>query len=225
MSDYTKNYTDLLIAQYFNKPNARAEMDLSSSGYEEIYDLFSSFIDEWDIDKATGDRLDKIGKLVGQDRIIDKGFAKIYFGFEDTPNAKGFNQAPFYATNQSKFTSTELNDTDYRFFIKSRIVKNTAYAVMQRSGTDNNLQKAIGFLFDGQAYVVDNQNMSLSLVILDTFPRYKVTQIFNERLLPSPMGVGYRAISIIPDNYFGFADDVNAKGFGVGKLSELIYQE
>ncbi len=81
MSDYTDNYTDLLITQYFNKPNARADIEVSSSDYESAYNLFSSFIDEWDIEKATGDRLDKIGKLVGQSRIIIKGFEKIYFGF------------------------------------------------------------------------------------------------------------------------------------------------
>ena len=71
MTAFTDEYTQLLIQQYFDRPNAKAEIDLYASEAELIFNFFNAFRTEFDLDTADGDRLDKIGKLVGQMREGD----------------------------------------------------------------------------------------------------------------------------------------------------------
>jgi len=58
-------YINLLIIQYYNKPNARAEIANFSSQFESIKSAADALLEEFDIDVATGATLDKIGKIVG----------------------------------------------------------------------------------------------------------------------------------------------------------------
>lgn len=62
--EFIEQYTRLLIKQYWEKPLARAEIELLSGTWSEIFSLFASWDDAFDLDSATGDRLDKIGSLV-----------------------------------------------------------------------------------------------------------------------------------------------------------------
>lgn len=65
MTDYTDNYAALIPAPFNGKPNAVAEIDLMSAGYEEIYNVIRAVATAFDVDSAVGDQLDIIGKIVG----------------------------------------------------------------------------------------------------------------------------------------------------------------
>lgn len=57
-------YQGLLIKQYYNQENADSEIGVMAESWSKVFTLFKSFTEEFDIDIATGDRLDKIGKIV-----------------------------------------------------------------------------------------------------------------------------------------------------------------
>jgi hypothetical protein len=69
MTDFTKQYTDFIIKQYFDKPNATGEINLKASLMEAIKNASDSLFDSYDVDIATGSTLDKIGALVGIKRV------------------------------------------------------------------------------------------------------------------------------------------------------------
>ena len=68
MSIYTDQYTDLLIKQFFEKPNAFREIALLASTFESTKDFIESIVDKMDVDIAVGDQLDKVGDIVGIER-------------------------------------------------------------------------------------------------------------------------------------------------------------
>lgn len=221
MSDFQKQYSDLIITQFYKKPKAKAEIELFSSEFESIYHVIKSFEEKFDLDNAVGDQLDKIGKLVGQSRIIQNAIPKVYFGFSENENARGFGQAPFFNISDNKYSPTQLNDYQYLFFIKARIAKNNCHGVMQND-TGNSIQDVIQFLFNGGAYVLDNKDMTLNLYVYTDVALDFVRILRSEDLLPAPMGVDYKFIKIIDGDTFGFSENENAKGFGQGVFAELI---
>lgn len=218
------DYADLLIMQYAGKPKARAEIKAYADEFEMIYDFALSWFNELDLDKAWGQRLDIIGKIVGIDRIVERGYIKPYFGFADDPTAKTFGIAPMFdLAKDSGYAATELDDDQYRFFIKSKVAKNITAAVMASDGERQSIQDTVQFLFSGHAYVDDNKGMTLSLYIDDTYDLDQLRIILAENLLPSPQGVGYKeVIQYFEEGTFGFAHNADAVGFGQGRFAQLV---
>ena len=52
MSEFVDEYAKLIITQYFNKPKARAEIEMKVGEYENLYTAIADFPDEFDIDLA-----------------------------------------------------------------------------------------------------------------------------------------------------------------------------
>lgn len=63
-SELVEFYKGLIIRQYYNRENAAAEIGVMAESWSKVFTLLKSFSYEFDIDTATGDRLDKIGKIV-----------------------------------------------------------------------------------------------------------------------------------------------------------------
>lgn len=222
MSSFTDDYVNLLIKQYWEQPQANAEIALQAGTWETIRDVLQSFGDEFDLDLATGDRLDIIGKIVGMPRLIPFVIAKIAFGFNDNPNSRGFDSkfatiadvAPFLSKFEPSHTPLTLDDSDYRSFIKAKIASNTASAFMV-SDTRTSIQEVINTVFEGQAYVVDRKNMSLALYVSPAFNTVRLLAIQQLGLLPKPQAVRYAVIvQAAPGETFTFADNPNALGWG-----------
>ena len=215
------SYKNLLIKQYYDKPKARAEIDILDKSFTELYNLFLSFDKEYDLDFARGRQLDKIGKIVGISRIVPKSLPKIYFGFSENPNSLGFGDrfnptvksAPFFDKESELFTATELNDDDFRFFIKAKVALNYCSAAMV-SDERISMQEVIQKAFNGQAYIVDNKDMTLTLFISPLFDLNKLELVKVLNLLPKPQAVRYDIITQADAGLtFGFTDNPNSKGF------------
>jgi hypothetical protein len=188
---YLEQSLKLIILQYSDKPNATAEMTNLLSEYQEAWTFFENFIPSFDIDQAWGDRLDLIGKIVGFNRTVSLLIDKKYFGFEGQTNSLGFGQAPFYRHGDARYNNSDLNDTDYQFYLKAKIIKNNVSAIM---GGENSLQRAYLNLFDNQAYVVDNKDMTLTLFLQDDNFLDKVTILDQLDLMPLPQGVRIKEV-------------------------------
>ena len=221
MSTFLEEYSQLLIKQYYNQPNARAEVELKVGEYEKLYNIIATFPDEFDVDLAYGDRLDKIGKIVGVSRLVNEVVDKIAFGFSENPNARGFDDkftiavsSPFAEKFTPEFTDLQLDDTTYRTIIKAKIAVNNASAYVV-SDDRISVQEVIQSAFQNRAWVIDNYDMSLDLYISPIYEGQYLRLIVNLNLLPKPQGVRYNQIvSAERAQTFGFGDNQYALGFG-----------
>lgn len=217
-TDYEQAHINLLIKQYWDKPKALAEIRMKAGLWERVYNLMSSFISEFDIDSATGDRLDIIGKIVGLSRTVLLDTELSGFGFDDNPQALGFGSifTPVSGLFYSIFGSTSIvtfDDDDYRFYLKAKIAVNSATALIS-SDEKTSIEDVIQYLFDGHASAYDNRNMTLSLQVDTTVDTNKVIIARSLGLLTTPLAVRYNAIIQAEDDYFSFADDLTGGGFG-----------
>lgn len=191
---YLEQSLKLIILQYSDRPRASAEMTNLLAEYQHLWDFFNEFIPNFDIDQAWGDRLDLIGKIVGFNRTINILIDKKYFGFDHQPNALGFGQAPFYRYYDELFTALDLNDTDYQFYLKAKIVKNNVRA---RMGGFQSLQLGYLNLFNNQGYIVDNKDMTISIYLQDASFVDKISIMQQLDLVPLPQGVGIKDVTVL----------------------------
>ena len=218
---FESDYVNLLIKQYWEKPKANAEIAFKAGVWRKTFEWIDSFSEEFDLDNATGDRLEIIGRIVGIKRIVPFVVPKIAFGFDENVSARGFDdkfspladRAPFQDKFERAYTSLQLDDTAYRFFIRARIGKNVGgpYLVDDQGLA---IQTAINTLFEGLAYVLDKKDMTMTLYVSPRFNLDKLRAIIELDLLPKPQGVRYGGvIQAGPGETFGFADNVNALPF------------
>lgn len=233
MSDYIKAYLDLLIYQYRGKPNAEAEITAILSPMNDIFNLYNSFETAFDIDTAVGNQLDIIGKIVGLNRTVPLLVPKKYFGFDDDINTYPYSELfepiltyQFKELSEQDYTDLQLNDENYRFFLKAKIAKNFAKSDII------SINNIIAYLFDDKADVVDGYDMSLILQVNNDVDIDRVRQVQQLNLLPKPQGVMYNnaIIKYYENDTFGFADDSSSLGFDElfttaesGKWAEIYF--
>lgn len=216
-----KEYEDLLILQYADKPKAYATISTIVDRFKNISDVMEYFETAFDLDTAIGSQLDIIGNIVGISRNVEDVIPKIFFGFDDNTNARGFGSAPFYTQDQSVYTDTQLTDSDYRFFIKLKIAKNHAKATLV-DDDGRSINNIISTMFDGYAYAVDNKDMSLTLYIENSTKAYLLPYAISLNLIPLPQAVGIKFVALIDRVSFGFSNNSNAVGFGSGTFARIL---
>jgi hypothetical protein len=189
--------------------------------WRKTFEWIDSFSEEFDLDNATGDRLDIVGRIVGINRIVPFVVAKIAFGFSENPNARGFedkfsplaDRAPFQDKFERTYTTLQFDDLAYRFFIRAKISRNTGSPYLV-DDIGLSIQEAVNALFQGGAYVIDQKDMTLILYVSPLFNFERLLAIIRLNLLPKPQGVRYKIITQAgPGETFGFADNVNSLPF------------
>lgn len=194
------NQEDFLIWQYRKKKKATATIRAIT---DETKNTFQSVID-------------LIYRHVGISRVMNQAVAKEYFGFVDSLGSLGFNQGEFYRFGDSLTGTVRLTDSDYRFFIKAKILKN------YQDGTIANIVDSVRFLFGESSNVVDLQNMTMNILInkkkLNSLILYVVSKL---DICVRPIGVMYNYIILTTDKPFSFSGDPASYGFGVGSFVRL----
>lgn len=195
MAEY---YSYLLERQYWEKPKARAEIEAYSEQVYKSASLLEQIDNAFDLANAGSDQLDIIGRIVGVTRTVPLVIAKKYFGFSINPDASGFGDK-FDASRTSAalrdkfsraYTSQQLDNGDFLFFIRAKIAFNSVRATMM-DADGLSIQDVIQQLFEGYAYVVDNQDMTLTLYVSPFFDSDRLTLIERLDILPKPQGVRY----------------------------------
>lgn len=221
MNAFVDSYLKLLIKQYYYKPKAKGEISTYAQEGAETFAFFNGLIPAFDVDKAQGAQLDIIGRLVGIPRLMSSMLAKKFFGFRGGSDAQTFadkfydviESAPFKDKFARIYSDLQLSDDDYRFFIKAKIAINNASAFI---ATDEftSIQSIISYLFGDEAYVVDNQDMSITLYVSPSINVDRLNLVNILRLLPKPQTVNYKFIIKAPvTKTFGFKNNPNSKGF------------
>lgn len=213
-------YLDLIILQYSDKPKARATIEALLKDKLLTAEQVLEFNNAFDLDQAVGNQLDILGRIIGLSRTVPDVVPKIYLGFDDNTNSRTFNSAPMLDSTQSIYTDLELNDPDYRKFLKAKISKNFSSNTLS-SDEKVSTNEALNFLFDGQAYAIDNNNMTMTVLVEDTFNLEGLSSINALDLIPRPATVD-TSYKTIGDNTFGFHDNPNASTFNSGIMAQYI---
>ena len=173
------------LSQYANAPRMQALV----AGWNQMLDP-APLIDQWyqqvwNLHTAQGYGLDVWGRIVGVSRVISLS-AQSYLGFYEASDLteEGFGQTPWYrgveATNNYR-----LADDGYRQLIYARALANIS------GGSVLEINQILLTLFAGQgdAYVRDNGDMSMTYVFRFVPTAVQVSIIQNSGVLPRPLGV------------------------------------
>lgn len=174
-----------IIAQYANSPiltdmieSYNSAMDLTVP-MESFYDMI------WNVATAQGYGLDVWGRIVGVQRSIRIPGNVSLFGFNEAGSSwTGFGQGTFY-TGQSLNQNYVLVDADFRRLILAKAAGNIS------DGSITSVNKILLNLFPnrGDAYVVDNLDMSLAYKFAFPLTPVELAIVSQLDVLPNPAGV------------------------------------
>ena len=207
-----KSYVDLLIVQYFNKPNARGAVDVF------VRELLANGIlldiqNAYSVDTAVGVQLDIIGKYVGIDRFYSGQDLEGYFSFinydeVDAPPTEriGFSDFTDYESKIGKFlkyvdvlsTGLRLDDESFRFLIRMRIIQN--HSDHSRKSIDDSM-----FNFFGTDVIPDSAGDMEMFYFVSADVLEIAFVAIEKQVFPRPMGVGIRYLIEQAAPFFGFA--------------------
>lgn len=175
-----------LLSQYANAPRIVALIE----GWNQMLDP-APLIDQWyqmvwNMHTAQGYGLDVWGRIVGVSRVLTLS-SQSYTGFFEASDLteEGFNQTPWYQGVEAT-SNYRLADDGYRQLIYAKALANIA------DGSVLQINQVLMTLFAGQgdAYVRDNGDMTMTYVFRFVPTDVQVSIIQNSGVLPRPVGVG-----------------------------------
>ena len=176
------NVLKTVAFQYANSPRILALVQLFST-YLNPGDLIDSFIaDVLDMSTAQGYGLDVLGRIVGVTRDIYIADTQ-FFGFKEGAE-QPFNQGVFYSGGA--YTGTyRLDDEPFRLIVRAKAAANLS------DGSILSLNNILRLLFTdrGNAYVVNNRDMTMIYKFDFSLTPVEQTIIYQSGILPEPAGV------------------------------------
>ena len=192
--------------------------------------VFNDIIDSRSIDNANGKSLDMLGAIVGQSRVLVDATALYYFGFKDDPTAQSFGDlndpgagGRFRSVDELTTGNRRLTDSEYRMFIRSRIVKNNV------TPTYPEVEQFLKDLLNVQTVNIIEGTMVYIVQFGRILTNNEKVFILNTELIPKPAAVGVSYQEYDGQSAFGFLNDPESVGFGDvndsnvgGKFSSII---
>lgn len=205
---------------------------LLNIGNEELQEVFRQLLQERTIDTAVGKQLDIIGNIVGQPRVLVNADNMPFFGFlghsqaesygdEDIPSAGGF----YWDENQPRAGDVTLSDSQYRLFIKAKIIKNITRA------TPEDTIGFIQFVFGAEVVnIITDEAGEATILVDDTLNNFERSLLqyflnegdYNSHFVPKNLGVRFNFGVIPPNQFFGFIGAPNVLGYGTLVDGEVV---
>lgn len=180
---------NMMIWQYKSKPKASATVGLFADELKHCFENFIEIGQLLNIDTATKWALDLVGFHVGVYRILDAQIPREYFGWSGDDGALAWSVGEWYRYGDSLRDSVVLNDTDFRFMIKCRVVKN------YQRGDLGSLIEGVRKLLGQDAQIDDNYNMTMTVSAnLSKINALQRRAVLNMDILPRPIGVKYNFV-------------------------------
>lgn len=203
-------YKNLLIIQYNGKIKAAGTVGLFVKTLLQN-DIYSQVENGYNLDTAIGKQLDVLGGYIGVDRFYSRIVSVgSFFGFTSystllTDTTVGFTDYANYDTDAGGFLSYDdlvptqtLNDFDYRFILRLRIIQN--HSNHSQGSIDDGL-----FLFFGDALQLSTANNMTMFYFADSAILNRAIIALKKGVLPRPMGVQLRGLIKKGKKFFGFA--------------------
>lgn len=182
-----------IINQYANSPII-SQLCVNMGQYLDQIQNFSDFYNTmWNVDTAVGLGLDIWGRIVGVQRVLHVPVGTRYLGFAEAGGltVDPFNQSPFYsgATLTDNFT---LSDDAFRVLIFAKALANIT------DGSTKSINQLLINLFPdrGNAYVVDNGNMTMTYTFEFSLSTVEAAIMEQSGVLPTPTGVLANVVQI-----------------------------
>lgn len=151
----------------------------------DVTELTDEFYDaSFNIITAFGAGLDNYGRILQVSRVLQVS-AATYFGFASAvPGVTTYGFGSFYS-GVSLTTNVALSDTAYRVLLLAKAAANIS------DGSIKSINSILSGLFPGRgnAYVVDNQNMTLTYTFAFHLTALEQSIVGTSGVLPKPAGV------------------------------------
>ena len=231
MIDHKQLAVSRLATQYRESTNLINYIKSLLVEANNLEEVFHSLLEDRWIDTATGTTLDILGSIVGQSREFVDAEIFDYFGFADNPQAQSFGSVSdsslggrFIYVGEATTGTRQLNDDEYRLFIKARITKNST------SSTPEEIIAQIRYIFDSPLVLLLDGNARYEVSISRRLSLNEKSILFNTDIIPKTVGVQATYLTEFDsDNFFGFQGVPDALGLGSltdntqgGKLGNLI---
>lgn len=168
-------YLNLITSEHATKPKYMAWVKELLRPFIEAIKLNDDIKKAFNLNTSVGVQLDTIGKILVLDRRVN---------FEPTDGS-----------------SSLLDDDNYRFILKAKVIKN------QWKGTISDFYTFWNTLMGQELniFLVDNQNMDPVAVVWDSQVDSMTQDLLsNGYIIPKPAGLGLTIRKIDPDDLFGF---------------------
>lgn len=180
-----QNVSQTILSQYANSPAICSFIEAWNQMLDPATQIDDWYSLVWNVQTAQGYGLDVWGRIVGVSRILSIS-ASEHLGFREANDLteEGFDQAPWYRGVDAT-SNYRLSDNGYRQLIYAKALANIS------DGSILSLNKILTTLFAGQgdAYVQDNADMSMTYVFKFVPTDVQVSVIQNSGVLPRPAGV------------------------------------
>jgi len=204
-------YTSLLIIQYNQLEKARATVALHVRTL--LSDNIASQVqDGYNLDNAVGVQLDVLGKYIGLDRFyssineLGDFFGMTSYETLGTDTTVGMTDYANYNTDSGGFlaynsliASNTLNDDDYRFMLRLRIVQNNS------NHSNGEIDDGLFSFFSTDLILSDTKKMNIFYFVTGSKLNLAVIA-FVKGVLPRPMGVGIGGLIKRDKKMFGFTN-------------------
>ncbi len=207
-----------LLAQFQNKTFIEGILYAMFYETDELEKAYSDLETLRSINTAFGQQLDGIGINVGRSRNIDNVITVPFFGFEEQDGTLGFGQARFKSYDESYLSSTKLLDEEYRKILKLKVLKNSTQATYEDT---INAYKVL--LNCDRVMLRDIGNAKFVVSVNRMLSDYDIRFMKNINLNIRGGGIGIGYLNTYDGAaFFGFKNQKNAKGMGVGSFSRVI---
>jgi len=176
---------------------------LMISAQVEIQSVFKDLMQLRSLDTATGEQLNILGRIVGQDRVLLNSDLYTFFGFQGALKAGSMGTLSdptigsiFYSLGEPLGGNVELDDETYRLFIRAKILKNTT------SSTSEEFIRSMNLIFgDSSVIAIEDESAEQS---------GNVTVLFGR-----PLSDFERGLLNYTDSSSGYASGLIPKTIGV----------
>ena len=207
-----------LLMQFSQATNMHIFLNALGAELDELTKALEDLQNKRWIDTGAGVQLDNIGVLIDRSRKIEGAIQLEFFAFFDQPNALPFDVGRFRDTPAVAYTATSiLDDETYRPVLWHKVSKDTT------TGTTESTIESVKFIYNAPfVTLTELGNANIGIGIGRELTDNDIVLARALDLFIRAGGVGLDFVTEIPDPFFGFVDQGDAKGFEVGILPTAI---
>lgn len=184
--DYRGAYFNRIYAQYRTKPKAVQWYEIIRNLSDPLSGAIWSVRNSYDIDRARGELLNVIGRIV----VVGRNFTaqpELFPGLFDLTDGAEFGDDDAMFSELSVAQDGVMSDDLYRLVIKSKIAKNNGDA------TTESILDAVSFLLPKATdlRLVDNDDGDFHIEYKGQMTNLEKWALTNNDLVPKPLGITF----------------------------------
>jgi Protein of unknown function (DUF2612) len=178
------NIWTTIISQYANSPRLTGMIEAFNAAMDQTENIDNLYDMIWNIATATGYGLQVWGRIVGVTNSLSFPGTIQFLGNEEANSWTGFGQGILFSGGGTT-TNFQLTDTDFRRLILAKAAGNVS------DGSIPSLNAILLSLFPlrGNCFVVNNQNMTMTLKFQFPLNPIENAILQQSNVLPYPVGV------------------------------------